>query len=73
MSRINLNKTRYVAIFEGKAIQNKEEESLAPSNVADDDTTPTVTFRPNTPLVAGISVLVGICLVALLIVKRRKR
>ncbi|MCI9265069.1 MAG: cell wall anchor protein [Oscillospiraceae bacterium] len=73
VSRINLNKTRYVAIFEGKAIQNKEEESLAPSNVADDDTTPTVTFRPNTPLVAGISVLVGICLVALLIVKRRKR
>lgn len=72
VSRINLNKTRYVAIFEGKAIQSKDEGSPAPATV-DDDTTPAVASRSNTPLMVGASVLIGICLVALLIVKRRKR
>ena len=75
VSRINLNRVRYVAIFEGKALPDESAKSTSTPNTDNDaaQASPAETSQPNTPLIVGISVLVGICFMALLLHKRRKR
>ncbi len=70
VSRINLNRVRYVAIFEGKALPNEDGKNPALPNA--DNTIPTEDTHRNTPLIVGASALAGLSLMAWLIHKRRK-
>lgn len=72
--RINLNRVRYVAIFEGKALPTEDVEDTPLSNTGNDAASPAAaeTSLPSTPLIVGIPVLAGLCLMGWLIHKRRK-
>lgn len=74
VSRINLNRVRYVAIFEGKALPNEGTADISLPNTDSDAALPTAaeTSRPSTPVIVGISVLAGLCFMGWLIHKRRK-
>lgn len=74
VSRINLNRVRYVAIFEGKALPTEDVEDTPLSNTGNDAASPAAaeTSLPSTPLIVGIPVLAGLCLIGWLIHKRRK-
>lgn len=70
VSRINLNRVRYVAIFEGKALPNEDGKTPALPNAG--NTIPMEDTQLNTPLIVGASALAGLCLMAWLIRKHRK-
>lgn len=74
VSRINLNRVRYVAIFEGKALPTEDVEDTPLSNTGNNTASPaaTETSLPSTPLIVGIPVLAGLCLMGWLIHKCRK-